>query len=210
MAGESFVDYFSEDGGVGGGIAATGKSKGPGSWRKEYPHSRTGTSLPLCVDAPSISTSAVAAEGAGTNSSGLTSNSSGIPPLQLVWKGDEPLDKLHVAFRVSVPRGNQDAGAGGGSVSKSDKHGKDKDKEKKSSGSPTELHEGHCATGLEKLCKLALCAAADHGDDDGSSTGPRHVHVKTSIAQLLLKDGVPMYNIDPSTLQVCVHVHYFV
>lgn len=164
------MDFFSEDGGARGGIAAgTPKGAGPGAWQKEYPRSRTGTCLPLRVDVPSSAASA-----------GVP-----VPPLQLVWKGEEALDKLHLAFRVSIPPGSFDSA--GSSSAKGDKD--------KAAAAREELVEGHCATGLEKLCKLALCTA-DHG------TGAKNVHVKTSIAQLLLKDGVPMYNIDSNTLQV--------
>ena len=140
-----------------------GTSAGSCSWSKEHPCSKTGTCLPLFVDGGS---------------------SRGIPPLQLVWKGDEALDKLHIALRVQIPSGSFQ---------------KDAVKADKKDTGRSELAEGHCAIGLEKLCKLALCASEVADSDDFSQR--QNVHVRSSVAQLLIKDGVPMYNMDASTLQ---------
>ena len=165
------------------------------AWRKEGSGSRTGTCLPLCIDVP---------QGGGSAGEVATRV---IPPLQLVWKGEEALDKLHLAMRVKIPVGGfnkNESGKGGGSGTGSG-GGKGK-----SSG--VEYVEGHCAIGLEKLCKLGLCsippsASAAAGERDrlistSSVSNNCSVNVKTSIAQLLVKNGTPMYHIDTNSLQV--------
>ena len=102
----------------------------------------------------------------------------------IVPKLDEALDKLHIALRVQIPSGSFQ---------------KDAVKADKKDTGRSELAEGHCAIGLEKLCKLALCASEVADSDDFSQR--QNVHVRSSVAQLLIKDGVPMYNMDASTLQ---------
>lgn len=58
------------------------------SWRKTGP-SRTGTCCSLEASTHLSPRSA-------------TAGSCRISPLQLVWRGDEPLDKLHIALKVKV------------------------------------------------------------------------------------------------------------
>lgn len=48
---------------------------------------------------------------------------------------------------------------------------------------------GHCAVGLEQLCKVAMVSS---GGVSGCVT----------VTRLLVTHGRPMYNIDPKTLQV--------
>ena len=178
------------------------------TWRKES-NSRSGTCLPLCIDVP---------QGNGIPSKGNNvgdMSSRVIPPLQLIWKGEEALDKLHMAIRVKIPVG----GFNGGASSSSNKSKSNSS----SSHQSVEYVEGHCAIGLEKLCKLGLCSipplASNMTTTTTTTTSDRdrmistssisnnyNVHVKTSIAQLLVKNGTPMYHIDNNTLQVHISV----
>jgi hypothetical protein len=159
------------------------------SWKREFPRSRSGTSLPLMINVP---------RGIHSNTS---SDNKVIPPLQIVWRGEEPLDKLHIAFKVKMP-----------GSSFNDK-GSNRTKE-----SLDEHMEGHCAIGLEKLCKLALCTMSAEPSAPESHTfstvnysanntngEDSSVCVTTSVAQLLLRDGIPMHCLDAGTLQVCVY-----
>jgi hypothetical protein len=52
-----------------------------------------------------------------------------------------------------------------------------------------EVNIGHCAIGLEQLAKVAMV----------SSGGVRGY---VSVARVLLRDGLPLYNIDTRTIQV--------
>ena len=54
---------------------------------------------------------------------------------------------------------------------------------------PIEVVSGHCSIGLEKLCKVAMVSS---GGVSGS----------TGTAQMLLRDGLPMYRVDQQTMQV--------
>lgn len=62
-----------------------------------------------------------------------------------------------------------------------------------------EYLEGHCAIGLERLCKIAASNLQSTQSRDSS------VLAKTSVTQILLHEGVPLYHIDPTTLQVRHH-----
>jgi hypothetical protein len=52
-----------------------------------------------------------------------------------------------------------------------------------------ELISGNCSVGLEKLCKVAMVHS-------GGVSG------RTTTAQLLLKDGLPLHRVDQQTLLV--------
>lgn len=159
-------------------------------WRREVPHSKSGTCLPLTIDIPKSS----------VHNQTTSSGNKVIPPLQMIWKGDEPLDKLHIAFRVKLPS----------SSFNNDKNIKNAKSSKNVDGDYGDLMEGHCAIGLEKLCKLALCNMSAVSSTPESSTfttiplnseNGSNVCVSTSVAQLLLRNGLPMHILDPHTLQ---------
>lgn len=52
--------------------------------------------------APSSSGSCIVLE----TSAVTTAGRAGIPSLQLTWKGDEPLDRLHIVLKVLLPNSN--------------------------------------------------------------------------------------------------------
>ncbi len=49
---------------------------------------------------------------------------------------------------------------------------------------------GHCAIGLEQLCKVAMVSS-------GGASG------YITVSRLLENRGRPMFNMDPKTMQVC-------
>lgn len=132
VAGEKFVDFFTIRNNTDGSayfsqspvinVSPLNKSKSAKSldsfgsigsidevrWRKVGP-SKTGTSLVLEYDAVNMGLSTDSSPRMSKkNISSIISNNvrlssqTCIPTLQLVWKGDEPLDKLHIAIQVRI------------------------------------------------------------------------------------------------------------
>jgi hypothetical protein len=60
-----------------------------------------------------------------------------------------------------------------------------------SDGASEDFLTGHCAVGMEQLCKVAMVSS---GGLSGSVT----------VTRILVNNGRPMYNIDSRTLQVGV------
>eukprot|EP01034_Spumella_vulgaris_P021629 gene21629-27668_t len=154
------------------------------SWRKVGP-SKTGTCLALEASGAPLASSNTKVRSATTGPSGK------ITPLQLIWRGDEPLDKLHISLKASVPLAgissttvrhnprHSSGGAGSSSTSAGDLP---------SSADDEDCIEGHCAIGLEQLCKVAMVSS-------GGTSG------YITVSRLLVNRGRPMYNMDPRTMQ---------
>eukprot|EP00981_Chlorochromonas_danica_P001922 scaffold398_cov177-Ochromonas_danica.AAC.21 len=107
-----------------------------------------------------------------------------LPPVLLTWRGEEPLDRLHVALKVSMvtqtirgarasshPPGYKSNGSNTGSVDSED----------------DDVLVGHCALSLEQLCKIA-------------ATSPGGA-CSLSATRLLVSRGRPMYCVDPQSMQ---------
>jgi hypothetical protein len=62
-----------------------------------------------------------------------------LPSLQFTWRGEEPLDRLHMSVQAALASSSFAA----------------------SSGKSFDLEQcvGHCSVGLEQLCKVALVAS---------------------------------------------------
>ena len=75
----------------------------------------------------------------------------------------------------------------------------------------TDYMIGHCSVGLNRLCQTAAAAAmARQNNDkepnstDSEATKEDIVSTSVSVANILIRDGCPMYNIDKHSMQVCV------
>jgi hypothetical protein len=64
-----------------------------------------------------------------------------LPPVQLVWRGQEALDRLHVSLQIRMPATSIKSSSKLEDVSKLD------------------YLTGHCSIGLEQLCKVALVSS---------------------------------------------------
>lgn len=111
--------------------------------------------------------------------------SNAIPPVVLTWRGEEPLDRLHIALKVTMMTSTIRSGralppAGGGKSGGSGSNDLEED----------DVMLGHCALSLEQLCKVAVSNAGD-----GYSV---------SATRMLVCRGRPMYCVDPQTMQVSI------
>lgn len=120
-----------------------------------------------------------------------------VPPLLLTWKGQEPLDTLHLSFKVtsaaaSVSSTVAPSRVGSGRFSSFRFTENSTVAGASMAGSattdPEEVVVGHSAVALEQLCQVAVASS-------GGVCG------KTSTARILLDQGRPMYNIDSKTMQ---------
>jgi len=216
LAGEKFTDFLSESTNsvfdaleetrtTRSSVAGTnssqnkGGSKAPKSssteddgfpvWRKVGP-SRTGTSLIVDITLPAgfgVSNGMKNKFNRRTASTGGNSNRGSMaqatpPPLVLTWRGDEPLDKLHMALKVVMPASSIGSSSGNQSNSHSSVA------TNSSSANSDDVVVGHCAIGLEQLCKVAVAST-------GGTTGT------VNVARILVNSGRPMFNVDTKTMQ---------
>eukprot|EP01033_Poteriospumella_lacustris_P010291 gene10291-7309_t len=167
-------------------------------WRKSG-SSNTGTCVRLESAAISPTGGVATVTGAKT-----------IPPVILTWRGDEPLDRLHICIKntaadasmtskaISAPSLSSSSsgtaskrqslsrtpppngGGGGGGGGAGGSMDGDEDR-----------ITGHCVISLEQLCKVALSGSI-------SSEG---AIAATTVARLLVNKGRPMYNIDTKAMQ---------
>eukprot|EP00602_Paraphysomonas_sp_CaronLab_P005504 CAMPEP_0185022322 /NCGR_PEP_ID=MMETSP1103-20130426/5032_1 /TAXON_ID=36769 /ORGANISM="Paraphysomonas bandaiensis, Strain Caron Lab Isolate" /LENGTH=906 /DNA_ID=CAMNT_0027554333 /DNA_START=389 /DNA_END=3109 /DNA_ORIENTATION=+ len=99
-----------------------------------------------------------------------------IDPIEIIWRGSTPVDRLHLALRVGVD-------------SAVIIHSRPSVRASNASGADmSDRMIGHCTLDLSRVCKTA--AASDSG-----------VRGSVSMARQLIKDGVPMYNIDVVSMQ---------
>jgi hypothetical protein len=122
---------------------------------KRVGNSRTGSSLKV-----------------GVEKSSNSSSSEPFPSLLLTWRGEEPLDRLHLSVRVASAARSLllSSGAAQESLDMSEKY------------------YGHCSIALEQLCKVAIANRA---------TG----NASISPARILVHRGRPMHHMDSATLQ---------
>jgi hypothetical protein len=128
------------------------------------------------------------------NASGATGTSKLIPPLILTWRGDEPLDRLHICIKASMTSKAISAAAisgGNSSTSKRQSLSRTSTPSESMDGDEDRI-TGHCVISLEQLCKVAW---------SGSVSGNGAI-ASTSVARLLVNKGRPMYNIDTKAMQV--------
>ena len=158
-----------------GGVKDSPAVLAPGAvWRKAG-SSKTGTCMTLEAGNPLNPTVSVTM--AKQNQPRVKS----IPSLQLTWRGDEPIDKLHISLQASMSA--LSFSVQGGSSTKLKKKSSSK-----STSTITEYTTGNFAVSLEHMCKAALLDV--NGRDN-----------EVTVARPLLKYGSPMYYIDPQTLQ---------
>jgi hypothetical protein len=127
------------------------------------------------------------------SASGTSGATKVIPPLVLTWRGDEPLDRLHVCVKASMTSKAISAAAiNGGNTTTSRRQSLSR------TSTPSESMDGdedritgHCVISLEQLCKVAL----------SGSVSVNGAIASTSVARLLVNKGRPMYNIDTKAMQ---------
>lgn len=106
--------------------------------------------------------------------------SNALPPVLLTWRGEEPLDRLHMSMKVTMMsqtiRSARAAPTGSGKNGSGSFDGDD------------DVLVGHCALSLEQLCKIAATSSGD-----GCSV---------TMTRMLVCRGRPMYCVDPQSMQV--------
>jgi hypothetical protein len=137
---------------------------GEGSWKK-IGSSKSGTCLKLGIDRA------------------VDAAQEAIPSLILTWKGDEPLDRLHICIKAAMISKSVV-----GVASPTNKPNRNSTKIDNSIDSEEKM-VGHCSISLEQLCKVALANAAT---SNATVAAPR----------ILIYRGRPMHNLDSKTLQV--------
>jgi hypothetical protein len=203
-------------------LAAAGQqpAKAVEQWERSGP-SRTGTSL--CISAGAYYRNSSRSSGGGDSSRSASSQAAGssggaIAPVVLTWRGTEPLDKLHISLRVCIfpvrdrvvhcadlldtcvapqvciPAFSYGGGKSRPGSTRAPSDGGTPGRAASSDGASEDFVTGHCAVGMEQLCKVAMVSS---GGLSGSVT----------VTRILVNNGRPMYNIDSRTLQVRGLVH---
>lgn len=140
--------------------------------------SKTGTTCMMKVDMNSSNTSS-----SSTQKASAVGMEVKVPPITIVWKGDEPLDKLHISFKAIMQSNSVSVGSSGGGGRSTSVAADDSD---------NDTQAGHCTISLEQLCKVAMVSS-------GGVTGT------TSVARSLSNMGRPVYTLDPKNLKVSLH-----
>jgi hypothetical protein len=140
-------------------------STAEGCWKK-IGSSKSGTCLKLGIDRS------------------IDSVQDAVPSLILTWKGDEPLDRLHICIKAAMISKSVV-----GVASPANKANRNSTKAIDNSIDSEEKMVGHCSISLEQLCKVALANAAT---SNATVAAPR----------ILIHRGRPMHNLDSKTLQV--------
>lgn len=137
-------------------------------WRKQPGSSKTGT----CMRLESSSSSSL-----------LAASRDGIPGLVLTWRGDEPLDRLHICIKATMTA-RSITNMTSNNLSSSSRRASTVDVDE-------DKITGHCSLSLEQLCKVAVAGATNNGGG-----------FVTTAARILVSRGRPMYNIDNKSMQV--------
>lgn len=130
--------------------------------------------------------------------------SSSIPPLELYcnYLSHVPLESLHLAVKVTVP--SHSLTSESENSNGLDHHGGD-------------IQYGHCTLDFYRVCKTAINRFNEemnmklsNADGEEAEVGERSIgqakrkleKTRISIARQLTKEGVPLYSIDRSTMEV--------